>query len=107
MNAHGLSRDIPESIKREVRQRCGFGCIICGSAVVQYHHFSPAYVDALEHRAEGITLLCGRCHDKARSASIEEIKRYDSSPFCKRHGFTHDFLFASRDKIVFQIGSAT
>src|SRR5436190_17564410 len=98
MNAHGLSRDIPEPIKRAVRQRCGFGCIICGSAVVQYHHFSPEYADATEHRAEGITLLCGRCHDKVRQAGPEEIERYNAAPFCKREGFAHDFLFASRDK---------
>jgi hypothetical protein len=106
MNIHGLPRDIPESVKRAVRQRCGFGCVICGSAVVQYHHFAPEYAQATEHHSEGITLLCGRCHDKARHTSTDEISRHDRSPFCKRQGFVHDFLFASREKISFQIGSA-
>ena len=107
MNKHGLSRDIPDPVMRAVRQRCGFGCIICGLAVVQYHHFDPPFADATEHRAEGITLLCGSCHQKAAQLSLEEIRLRDSDPFCRRQGIARDFLFASRDKIHFQIGSAT
>lgn len=109
MNAHGLSRTIPEPVMREVRQRCGFGCVICGCAIVQYHHFSPEFADAREHRLEGITLLCGTCHDRASKGIVgtEQIEDFDSAPMCKRVGFTRDFLFASRDKVHFQIGSAT
>ena len=109
MNKHGLARSIPEPVMREVRQRCGFGCVICGRAIVQYDHFAPERVDAQEHRADGITLLCGYCHDKKTRGiiGVEEIKRFDSDPVCKRNGFTHDFLFASREGIHFQIGSAT
>lgn len=63
-NQFGLRRsDLSEDIRREVRQRCGFGCVVCGSAIVQYHHFDPPFAEAREHRAEGITLLCGGCHD--------------------------------------------
>lgn len=29
-NKYGLTRDIPEDVKRKVRKRCGFGCVICG-----------------------------------------------------------------------------
>ena len=94
---------------REVRQRCGFGCIVCGCAIVQYHHFEPEYADADEHRPEGITLLCGTCHDKASRGlvNVEEVKQHNASPACKRSGFAHDFLFASRNNVHFQVGSAT
>ena len=33
-NKHGLSRDIPRAVKTVVRRRCGFGCVICGNAIV-------------------------------------------------------------------------
>jgi hypothetical protein len=46
-NNHGLSRDIPDHVAREVRQRCGFGCVCCGSALYQYHHFDPLFREAL------------------------------------------------------------
>lgn len=29
---------IPESIKRQVRQEAKFGCIFCGSPIIEYHH---------------------------------------------------------------------
>jgi len=107
VNAHGLPRDIPDSIKREVRQRCGFGCIICGSAVVQYHHFAPEYADAKEHRAEGIILVCGRCHSKVKQLGTAGIEKANALPFCKRVGVAKDdFLFQS-SVVDFQIGSAT
>jgi hypothetical protein len=35
-NKYGLKRTIPEKIKREVRQRCGFGCVRCGSLRTNY-----------------------------------------------------------------------
>ena len=56
-NDHGLSRTIPEGVKREVRQRCGFGCVICGLGFYDYEHFAPDFVDATEHNPAGMTLL--------------------------------------------------
>ena len=57
-NKHGLSRYIPEAIKREVRQRCGFGCVICGFGFYDYEHFDPDFADAKFHDPNGMTLLC-------------------------------------------------
>jgi hypothetical protein len=63
-NRHKLSREIPASVKRQVRQRCGFGCVVCASAIIDYEHFDPEFVDAHEHNPAGITLLCPSCHAK-------------------------------------------
>src|SRR4029434_69402 len=105
VNSHGLSRNIPEPVKRSVRQRCGFGCILCGSAVVQYHHFAPPLADAKDPLASGITVLCGRCHQKADQAGEAEIASRNAAPFCKVNGYTQDFLFISKDEVRFQTGS--
>ena len=62
INKHGLSRQIPVSVKREVGRRCGFGCVVCGVGIIRYEHFDPPFGDAKAHDAEGITVLCPSCH---------------------------------------------
>jgi hypothetical protein len=62
-NKYGLSRVIPADIAREIRKRCGFGCVNCGSALYHYEHMIPEFSEASQHIAEKITLLCGTCHD--------------------------------------------
>ena len=63
-NQYGLNRDIPDDIKRAVRQRCGFGCILCAGSVFEYEHFDPEFARARQHNTAGITLLCPTCHAK-------------------------------------------
>ncbi len=87
-NRHGLARPIPSAIAREVRQKCGFGCVVCGNAVYQYDHFDPPFEDALTHDANGIVLLCGGCHDRKTRGqlSIQTVRKWNNMPFCKREG---------------------
>lgn len=94
VNQFGVSRDIPEPIKRVVRWECGFGCAYCGLAIVEYHHFDPPFVDAEAHRPEGIILLCPNCHSKFADVPAEHLRKFRQSPRCKRDGFARDdFLF--------------
>jgi hypothetical protein len=80
-NKYGLSRHIPESVEREVRQRCKFSCVMCESGIYHFHHFEPTFADAKVHSPEGITLLCGQCHDyverglKSKSEVVDADKR--------------------------------
>lgn len=79
-NKHGLSRNIPANVKREVRQSCQFGCVRCRASLYQYDHFDPEFVDAKEHIADGIALLCPTCHDlKTKGvltpARVKELKQ--------------------------------
>jgi 5-methylcytosine-specific restriction endonuclease McrA len=46
--ARGRRPKIPEGVKREVRQRCGFGCVICGLPIYEYDHLVP-YAQVLSH----------------------------------------------------------
>lgn len=88
VNRFGLRRsDLSEEIRRAVRQRCRFGCVVCGSAIIQYHHFDPPFEDATHHAANGITLLCGACHDKVTRGiwSGNLVRRQNRSP----NGATH------------------
>ena len=52
---------IKAHIKREVRQRCGFGCILCGKPLYEYDHIL-GYAITERHVADELTLLCDQHH---------------------------------------------
>jgi len=91
INKYGLTRIIPPDVKLEVRKRCGFGCVICGSGLFQYEHFDPPFFDCNEHNPTGITLLCGGCHDKKTRGhlAVNTIKRANSNPRANIRGFSN------------------
>lgn len=109
MNRYGLSRSIPEPIKRAVRQRCGFGCVICGAAIYQYEHFSPEFDDAESHEAAGITLLCGSHHDQKTRGRLsrDAVIEANENPFCLRRGFSDELFDIGTEPISVQVGTAT
>jgi len=107
-NRYGLDRNIHAATKRVVRQRCGFGCVICGCGIVHYHHFDPPFADALRHDPSRITLLCGRCHDRAERGIIDvrRVSAADASPCCKQTGYSKDLLFLGDSTVPVRFGSS-
>lgn len=91
-NRFGLGRTIPSDVKREVRRRCGFGCVRCGLGFYDYEHFAPDFKDATKHDPAGITLLCMQCNQKrARGQlSAETVAQANTSPYCLQKGFTRE-----------------
>jgi hypothetical protein len=89
-NAQGLTRTIPAEIKRKVRQRCGFGCVICGATIYEYEHFDPEFARASSHDPSGITLLCPTHHaEKTRGVlPIEVLRQANADPVAHRNGHT-------------------
>jgi SEC-C motif len=96
-NSKGLLRSIPEAIKREVRQRCGFGCVVCGNAIFHYDHLLTKYAEAYEHRADDITLLCGGHHDEKSRGWLHEtvVVAANANPACFSEGFARGPLYFS------------
>ncbi|MBT9472096.1 MAG: HNH endonuclease signature motif containing protein [Pseudomonadota bacterium] len=108
INKHGLSRDIPPDVKQAVRNRDGFGCIICGSAIYDYEHIDPEFKDAIEHRAEGIVLLCPNHHrGKRRSISVEQIRRAALAPKALEQGFAFESFDPGLEHPVITVGGVT
>jgi hypothetical protein len=62
-NKNGLSRFIPSDVKREIRRRSKFGCVICRKGLYTYEHIDPVFSDATEHNPNNICCLCAGCHD--------------------------------------------
>lgn len=82
-----VPREIPEPIKREVRQRCGFGCVMCGLPLYEYEHMLE-FAIVKRHVADEITLLCDRHHREKTSGllPIEAVVRANADPVNLRGG---------------------
>jgi hypothetical protein len=102
VNKYGLSRDIPDPLKRAVRQACGYGCVICGCAIYDYEHVSPPFAEAREHDPQHIALLCGACHDRKTRGllSTDTVMLAMRSPFAKHEGFSKVSLDVAADSMV-------
>lgn len=93
-NQFGLSRTIPEDVKRQVRQRCGYGCVICGTSIVEYEHVRPEFAKAKAHDPQAIALLCPTCHAKKTRnfLSVGKILKAMERPIAKTSGYAFSEL---------------
>ena len=87
MTASKQNRNIPSSIKRAVRQRCGFGCVICGKPLYEYDHMLE-WSKVKEHKAEDITLLCDEHHKQVTNKllSRDTVAKHNDNPFNLQKG---------------------
>ena len=110
-NKFGLSRTISDTIKRTIRQRCGFGCVSCWCYIYEYEHIDPTFKEANKHEVDKITLLCWKCHNYVTKWiwSKAQVKNYDKNPKCLQDwnstwilGFTdtHPIVFLGNNKII-------
>lgn len=108
-NQFGLSRYVPADIARQIRQRCGFGCVVCGLAFYDYEHFAPDFADATEHNPDGMTLLCSQCNQKrARGRlSADTVARFNANPKCKEDGYSSELFDFGLDPITIKFAGAT
>jgi hypothetical protein len=107
-NRFGLSRDIPSDVKRRVRRRCGFGCVVCGSAIHTFEHFDPPFRDATAHHEEGITLLCGshQLESSKGLLSLESIREANANPCCHQRGYAAHVLDLGNERPRLLIGGS-
>lgn len=93
-NQHGLGRYVPQDVRREIRSRCGFGCVLCGLAYYDYEHFDPDFKDAKEHNPNGMTLLCMQCNQKRARGTLSAatVARANENPKCKQQGFASELF---------------
>ena len=72
---------IPSDIKRKVRQRGGFGCVICGRPLYQYDHLVP-WSEVEEHEPDNLILLCDQHHREKTSGllPIEQVIEANEAP---------------------------
>jgi hypothetical protein len=83
------SRNIPLPIQREIRQRCGFGCIICGLPLYEYEHME-GWASVKRHVAEEITLLCDKHHKEKTNGllPLDMVREAINNPYNLREGIS-------------------
>lgn len=84
--------DIPDPMMREIRQRCGFGCVICGLPLYEYEHMK-GWTKAKRHVASEITLLCDKHHREKTNGllPISKVREANQKPFNKQTGVCHPY----------------
>jgi hypothetical protein len=101
---------IPDPIKREVRQRCGFGCVLCGLPLYEYEHIL-GYTKERGHVAEEITLLCDRHHREktGRLLPVEKVIEADKNPYnlCQDVSPPYGLHFSAGESCVVRMGENT
>jgi hypothetical protein len=108
-NKYGLPRDIPDDVERLVRQRDGFGCVVCGAGIYQYDHLDPEFSEAEFHNENGIILLCASCHEKKTKGMLsrETMAAAAKNPKCKQTGFSRDVFDIGNQHPEIVLGSLT
>lgn len=97
---------IPAAIKREVRRRCGFGCVMCGSPVFDYEHIDG--YGKTGHDADKMTLLCPMHHREktAKRLPVSQVRKANQNPYNKTRslGSKHPLYFDGSSLTV-ELGS--
>lgn len=100
---------IPEAIKREVRQRCGFGCVICGLPLYEYEHMLE-WANVKRHKADEITLLCREHHGQKTSGllPVKDVINADKNPHNLKEGVSKSLLlnYSGNTDISFKFGKS-
>lgn len=66
-----IREEIPARVKRAVRQRCGFGCVFCGSPVFEYEHIDGYKVTGND--PDRMTLLCRFHHGEKTLKRLPKV----------------------------------
>lgn len=97
------SRNIPLPIQREVRKRCGFGCVICGMPLYEYEHMEE-WAQVQRHVADEITLLCDQHHREKTGGLLPKqvVREANHNPYNLRQGISkrYDLYFSGREACI-------
>lgn len=86
------SRNIPLPVQREVRQRCGFGCVVCGLPLYEYDHIRD-WAEVHAHDPKEITLLCDRHHREKTGGllPVDRVREANADPYNLRAGVSSPY----------------
>lgn len=94
--------EIPEPVKRIVRQEAGFGCCKCGLPIIEYHHIVKD-----SKKPEDIMLLCPTCHTEATVKAMPEPEQrfYKANSFNIKAGYVEGQFKVNQKTPVINTGT--
>jgi hypothetical protein len=97
---------IPEAVKRLLRQRCGFGCAVCGSPIFDYEHIDGYGITGNDPGR--MTLLCPSHHREktAGRLPLSLVEQANAAPHNRATtlGGSHELFFFG-DEFVVDLGT--
>lgn len=98
--------DVPNPVKRLLRQEAGFGCCKCGRPIYEYHHIIP-YADDHHFRPNDMMVLCPYCHTEVEYGLLDEDeqRRCKANPYNIVHGLAQGPLALQQRTLAIALGS--
>jgi hypothetical protein len=100
--------DVPNLVKRQLRQEAGFGCCRCGHPFIQYHHIIP-WAEDQHFRPDDMMVLCGQCHPLCTVGAITETEQraIKTRPKNLVDNKVRGQLFVNATELVVNLGGGT
>lgn len=101
------NRYIPLPLKREIRRDAAFGCVMCGSPIIEFHHIEPFH-KVNEHTKENLVALCPEHHHRADCGEIPVsiVTKFKENPVNKKKNFvSKDFFLSNYNDMKTRVGS--
>ena len=99
-------RNIPQDIKRKLRQESNFGCCKHGNPIIEYHHIIPWH-QTEAHNEKDMMVLCPTCHHSIDSYSEENQKKIKNNPYNKSNINNNGTLIVSQGICAINTGAIT
>ena len=98
--------DIPEPVKRQLRQEAGFGCVRCGLPIIEYHHIIERAVES-HNRPGDMMAVCPLFHSEITSGAVTEAeqRRWKANPVNIEAGSVDGALVSTARNPVIVAGS--
>ena len=99
-------RYIPLGVKRALRQEACFGCAVCGSPILEYHHIIP-WAERQHNEPEHMVALCPTHHREYGKLSRSKSYSVKENPRNKVVGKLFGELGTDNQQTAFKVGSNT
>jgi len=97
-------RDIPDGMRRTLRQEANFGCVICGNPLIQIHHIIP-WSQNPQHNPKDMVVLCPNHHVKADRREYPEKYLRESKLNPHNTSVVVDAFFIGTDNLTVSVAS--
>ena len=83
--------------------------MICGQVICTYEHIDPPWVDAKEHDASKMALLCYQCHGKVTKGLVSKnaVWTAKGSPAAKKQEYAREIFAYEGEHLAIQFGPIT
>ncbi len=101
-----VGRTPPMEVRRILRQEVNFGCPVCGSPFLTWHHFDPPWEERHHHNPKGMVALCFQHHKEADAGAYtkEQIQSLKSKPYLSKPHPRAKFNWL-REQVLLEVGS--